>query len=401
MNFSELNFLVVEDDAFQRSLLINMLTSLEVATITSVENGKQALEVVRNVENSGPVHIALCDLNMPEMDGMEFLRHLGKEHHNIAIIITSALDGKLLESVAKMANMYGMKLLGTIEKPVTLTPLKRLLASYSYVEGKKPQTPQQVFTLDEILRGIEADQFEPYFQPKVDIKTGQLTGAEALARWIHTEHGVIGPYAFIPLLEQNGYIDTLTFIMLEKSAIKCNALHKKGYHLTISVNLSLSSLNDPELANKITHIVRNIGIDPKYMILEITEWAAMTDVAVALENLTRLCMNGFMLSIDDYGTGYSSLQQLTRIPFSELKIDQSLVQGMATNTALRIVVESSIDMAYKLRVRSVAEGVETRQDWDALKALGCDYVQGYFVAHPMDARAFEHFVANYHTQPDI
>jgi len=224
-------------------------------------------------------------------------------------------------------------------------------------------------------------------------RTGRIVGAEVLARWIHPQQGVISPYAFIPLLEESDNIDELTFQMLEKAAISCRSCSDKGLTLTISVNLSLVTLGDTQLAERIIQVVRNAGLDPRYIMLEITESAAMTDVAHALENLARLSMNGFGLSIDDYGTGYSSMQQLTRIPFSELKIDQSFVKDIADNQALRIVVESSIDMAHKLKVKSVAEGVETQQDWDILKRMGCDTAQGYFIAKPMDLASFIGFCA--------
>ena len=395
MKISELNLLVVEDDGFQRKTVINMLRSLGATSILDAGNGKEALEIIRGL-NSNPVNVAICDLNMPEMDGMELLRHLSHENHNVAIIIISALNGKLLASVGGMAKMFGIKLLGAIEKPIMLTTLNELLLKYDHSEYKQPQqSTGKNFTLEEISHGINANQFEPFFQPKVDLKSGRLVGAEALARWIHPEQGVIDPYAFIPQLEQSGNIDDLTFLMLKKSAAACRSFHDRGHILTISVNLSLLSLDDPALADKITQVVHQAGIEPQYIVLEITESSAMTDAANALENLARLCMNGFALSIDDYGTGYSSLQQLTRIAFSELKIDQSFVKDFADNKALRIVVESSIDMAHKLQVKSVAEGAETQQDWDALKSVGCDTVQGYFIAKPMDVTAFYRFMENY------
>jgi EAL domain-containing protein (putative c-di-GMP-specific phosphodiesterase class I)/DNA-binding NarL/FixJ family response regulator len=399
MKINELNILVVEDDDFQRRMVANMLRSLGVTGVSEAGNGMQALEVIRGA-HARSVDIALCDLNMPEMDGMEFLRHLGHEHHNIAIIITSALDGKLLASVGRMTRMYGIKLLGIIEKPILLAQLKELISRYESSENKWQQTAaEKSFTLEEILQGIRDGQFEPFFQPKVDLKSGRIVGAEALARWIHPEHGVIGPYAFIPLLEQSGNIDDLTFQMLEKAAATYRPFFEKGYTLTVSVNLSLKSLDDTTLADKITQMMQNAGIDPHYVVLEITESGAMTEVAYALENLARLCMNGFSLSIDDYGTGYSTMQQLTRIAFSELKIDQSFVKDFADNPSLRVVVESSIDMAHKLRIKSVAEGVETQQDWDELISVACDVAQGYFIAKPMNAEAFNDFVANYNYKP--
>lgn len=394
MKIADLNLLILEDDDFQRNILINMLNSLGITSILCANNGKHALDII-HAADSKPIDVALCDLNMPEMDGMEFLRHLGEVHQDIAVILTSGLDGKLLTSVGRMAQMYGIRLLGVIEKPVLLVNLKEQLLKHGDSIRKVQQAASKSFTLDEILHAIRADQFEPFFQPKVDMKTGRLVGAEALARWIHPDHGVINPCAFIPQLERNENIDDLTFRILRKSAAAVRSLHDNGHLLTVSVNLSLVSLDDTALADKITQTVREAGVEPQYVVLEITESAAMTNVAPALENLARLCMSGFALSIDDYGTGSSSLQQLTRIAFSELKIDQSFVKDFADNKTLRIVVESSIDMAHKLLVKSVAEGVETQQDWDALKVVGCDTVQGYFIAQPMDEKAFSDFVANY------
>ncbi|GAB5604904.1 EAL domain-containing protein [Sideroxyarcus sp. TK5] len=395
MNIHDLSVLIVEDDEFQRSIMTTMLKSLGITSIQTAGNGKQALDILLNPDSKN-VHIALCDLSMPEMDGMEFLRHLGEMHRDVAVILTSGMDDKILTSVGKMTQMYGVQLLGMMEKPILLEQLRQQLLKYGKTAQKAPQTNTAMsFQLEEIMQAISAGQFEPFFQPKVDMKSGRLVGAEALARWKHPAHGVVGPGMFIPVLEQTGNIDELTFHILKRSAEAVRVLHGQGHLLTVSVNLSLVSLDDTTLADKITRIARAAGVEPQFIVLEITESAAMTDVACALENLARLCMNGFVLSIDDFGTGSSSLQQLTRIAFGELKIDQSFVTDFADNKALRIVVESSVDMAHKLKVKSVAEGVETQQDWDALKAIGCDTTQGYFIAKPMDESSFRDFVNSF------
>ena len=394
MNIANLTVLVVEDDDFQRKIVVDILNSLGVRSIFSAGNGKQALDIVREM-NSRPVDVALCDLNMPEMDGMEFLRHLGEQHRGTAVILISSVDRKVLSSVGRMTEMYGIQLLGIIEKPVLPENLKAHLLNLKAPAGMAQQAPSMTFSLDEILQGIRADQFVPYFQPKVDMKTGRIFGAEALARWLHPTHGVIAPYAFIPLLEKTANIDDLTYCILRKAAAALRSFHDKGHLLTVSVNLSQVSLEDTALADKITQTVRAAGLEPQYVVLEITESAAMTNVAPALENLARLCMNGFALSIDDFGTGTSNLQQLARIAFSELKIDQSFVKEFAENKALRIVVESSINMAHQLMIKIVAEGVETQADWNALAAEGCDAAQGYFIAQPMDKTAFDEFIPTY------
>lgn len=391
-NIDKLNLCVMEDDEFQRKMLIKMLQTLGVTSIREGSDGRQMLKIVHS-EKVKP-DIVLCDLNMPKMDGLEFLRRLGGAYQNIAVIIISSLDSKLLVAAGKIAKMHGIQLLGAVEKPIMLTQLKTLLSKFEHIENPKTSniTAERHFTLEEILTGIHAKQFVPFFQAKVDLKSSRLVGAEALARWIHPKHGIVSPYAFIPILENSNNIDELTFHMLEQSAAACRIFHDNGHFISVSVNISLASLGDQDLAEKITNIVKKSGLENRYIVLEITESAAMTDIANAMENLTRLRMNGFSLSIDDYGTGYSSMQQLTRIPFNELKIDQSFVQDFADNEALRIVVESSIHMAHKLRVKSVAEGVETQQDWDMLKSMKCDIVQGYFISRPIDLAAFKDFI---------
>ncbi|MBI5860981.1 MAG: EAL domain-containing response regulator [Rhodocyclales bacterium] len=382
--------LVVEDDDFQRRTVARMLRSLGAPEVREARDGKQALA---SMQGAAPADLVVCDLDMPEMDGMEFIRHLGQANSAASIIICSAQDSALLNSVDKMARAYGVRLLGVIEKPVTLQGLEDLIKMH---EASKPRPLNASagapgFSLEEILHGVREKQFEPHFQPKVALATRKVLGAEALARWRHPQHGLVAPYAFIAQLEQSGKIDELTLLMLEKSALACRAWRERGMDLVVSVNLSLVSLADTMVADRITDTVRSAGFDPRYMILEITETAAMTEVAPALENLARLRMRGFGLSVDDYGTGFSSLRQLTRVPFSELKIDQSFVTGCAANPSSRAIVESSIEMARRLELKSVAEGVETQAEWDVLQATGCDMAQGYFIAKPMQEDAFVSF----------
>lgn len=326
----ELHFLVVEDDDFQRETLADMLLSMGAKSVRQAGDGKQALEILQ-AQSAPAVDIVLSDLEMPEMDGMEYFRHMGSYYADISLIIMSALDAALIASVEAMARAYGIRLLGAIEKPVTRSRLQTLIARHEAVWPKQERIASLPanFSLEEILAGLEKDQFEPFFQPKVDVVYGQIKGVEALARWIHPEHGVIGPHAFIEVLERNGKLDGLTFTILKKAAFACRRLHESGRKLSMAVNISLTSLTDTTLANRITQVMHDAAVDPRYFILEVTETAAMTDVAHALENLARLRMRGFGLSIDDYGTGYSSMQQISRIAFSELKIDQTFEIGRA------------------------------------------------------------------------
>ena len=168
-----------------------------------------------------------------------------------------------------------------------------------------------------------------------------------------------------------------------------------GLDISVSVNLSTTSLADVTLADRVTGIVTGCGVDPKHIVLEVTETAAMTALAPALENLTRLRMKGFGLSIDDYGTGFASLAQLARVPFTELKIDQGFVTGCSDNPNAQVIIEASIGLAHGLKLKTVAEGIETPADWEALKGMGCDLAQGYFIARPLDEAAFAQFCRSY------
>lgn len=397
----DINVLVAEDDVFQRGIIVELLHSLGVTSIMEASNGREALGHIRD-QNAKKINLVFSDLKMPEMDGMEFLRCLSEEHNDTEIVILSAMDKKLLAAVDRISNLYKLNLLGILEKPIGLKQLKNTLSSSGQIKDIEKPTVHLAhteFTIDEILEGIRLKQFTPYFQPKVDLKTGLLIGAEALARWTHPKHGLIAPSAFIQKLEDSKQIDDLTFVMLKEAASVYNAFLKKGHCIHIAVNLSLVSLNDPQIAQQITSTVIEHGGDPAYLTLEITESIAMTDAPIALENLARLSMNGFTLSIDDYGTGYSNLQQLTRIDFGELKIDRSLVHGFAKSEAMQIIVASNIDMAHKLKIKCVAEGIETKQDWEQLRKMGCDAGQGYFIAKPMSYLDFYNFVEHHETQP--
>jgi EAL domain-containing protein (putative c-di-GMP-specific phosphodiesterase class I)/CheY-like chemotaxis protein len=395
MKADELCFLVAEDHDFQRHTLVGMLRRLGAKEVIDAADGKAALELFRGA--AAAVDIIISDLDMPGMDGMELIRHIGEAAIPVSMILSSAVDHAVLSSVQTMTKAYGIPLLAAIEKPVTLQKLEAAIERYQPPQQRsdRPRAATSPFSVDEVRHGLQTGQFEPFYQPKIDLAAGRVEGAEALARWRHPEKGIVGPYAFIGVMEDGGLIDELTWVMLQTAARQRHEWAGRGVQLAISVNLSLKSLVDTEIADRITQIVRAEDVDPHAIILEVTESAAMTQVPQALENLARLRMRGFRLSIDDYGTGYSSMQQLTRVAFTELKIDQSFVMNALDDDACRVILESSIEMARKLKIRSVAEGAETRGHWDLLQLLGCDTVQGYFIARPMAAADLENWIGSW------
>ena len=386
IGISELRFLVVEDHGFQRWALGHVLEELGAKRVFNAGDGATALEMYKSIEP--PVDIVITDLNMPGMDGMEFVRHLADFGAPVAIIVATDQDRALLASVETMVRAYGVNLLQGIQKPVTAKKLTAALALY----GKRPAIPAPAaghgFTLDQVLAGLAADQFEPFFQPKVALATGEICGAEAVARWCHPVHGNLGPDTFIAALEASLHIDELTTAMLRKALVCCKSWRVAGHHASVSLNLSLTSLGDVTLAERLMETVREAHVEPRHVVFEITESAAASDMGKVLENLSRLRMNGFGLAIDHYGTGYSSLQELTRVPYTELKIDPSFVRGAGSKPSSRAAIESSLEMAKKLGIASVAQGVESKEEMALVRSLGCDMAQGHFIAAPMKAPDF-------------
>jgi EAL domain-containing protein (putative c-di-GMP-specific phosphodiesterase class I)/CheY-like chemotaxis protein len=389
VGLSELKFLAVEDHEFQRGMLLKMLARLGATQVSTAADGYAALEIV--MSPGAAIDIIISDLDMPGMDGLEFMRHVGEAHIPVSIILASAMESVLLDSVETMTRAYGVKILGVIQKPITPEKLAALIKLHLPAQANPnlPQTDALSFTIEEIVQGIRNDEFEPFFQPKVELASGRIKGAEALARWRHPQKGIVGPYAFVGLLEEHDHIDKLTWLMLSKAVdFCCEWRTKSGLDVSVSVNVSAKSLTDMNFADRVTELVKCKSLDCRNIILEVTESAATTDIGHSLETLSRLRMKGFGLSIDDYGTGYSSLQQLARIAFTEIKLDQSFIKSATTQQAARIILQSSIDMAKKLGIVTVAEGIETENDWDLLRELGCDLAQGYLIAKPLEASEF-------------
>ncbi len=237
----------------------------------------------------------------------------------------------------------------------------------------------------ELRDAIRDNQLTLDYQPMVDVKSGHIFCAEALVRWRHPEYGIIAPEEFIPSAEQTGVIRPLTLWVIEKALEQSAAWDRIGINLRISVNLSVRSLQDRKLPGQVEKLIERYNVDPKRVILEITESAIMSDPLSARRVMRRLSNMGFHLSIDDFGTGYSSLAYLKQLPVDEIKIDKSFVTRMDQDENDAVIVRATIDLAHNLGLKVVAEGVENTDVWDLLEMLGCDVIQGYYIRKPLAA----------------
>jgi EAL domain-containing protein (putative c-di-GMP-specific phosphodiesterase class I)/CheY-like chemotaxis protein len=385
MSDQPLAVLVVEDHEFQRRVAVRLLRGCGATTVLEAADGGAALHAIEQAPER--IDLIVCDLEMPGMDGVELLRAIAERRLVSSVIVASSLDLSVIRSVETMARSYGVTVIGAIEKPLTQDKLQPLILRHLGRRATPARAPLAQIPADEIRAGLAAGQFLPFFQPKVDMRTRALVGAEALMRWRHPERGLVPPGAFIAAMEASGLIEPATEAMLDASIAQCRRWRDGGLDVPVSINLSATSLADTGLADRIASLAARHGVDHKAIVIEVTESAAMTDVARSLDTLARLRIKGFGLSIDDYGTGFSSMQQLGRIPFTEMKIDQAFVMNAADQPNLEAMLDTSLALARRLKLKSVAEGVETARDWALLVRLECDVAQGYFIAKPMPGEA--------------
>jgi EAL domain-containing protein (putative c-di-GMP-specific phosphodiesterase class I)/CheY-like chemotaxis protein len=377
--------MVIDDSAVQRQHAVEICAQFGLDTVAEAANGKDALEKLQQLIQMPD--LLLIDLEMPVMDGITLIQKLSETGHDFSILILSSREVSLIASVETMVKAYGLPIVGAIHKPLAIEQMQKVLTKYQQRQTHtKPQGAGQLeskISLDDIEDAIEKKQFIVHFQPKVFIASGLIKGVETLVRWEHPEKGLIYPNDFIPQAESSGLIHDITLQVIDLALSWLSHWQAKGLKLTVAINLSAASLSDTELVEQIHQRVLAFKISPSDLVLEITETAVMNNLALSLNSLARLRLNGFGLSIDDYGTGFSSMQQLARIPFTELKIDRSFVDGAADNPQLENMVNISIDTARRLNLACVAEGIESAEDWRFLKKLECEIGQGYFIAKPM------------------
>jgi EAL domain-containing protein (putative c-di-GMP-specific phosphodiesterase class I) len=263
---------------------------------------------------------------------------------------------------------------------------KKLPRGYSvYAPESDQQRIRQLTLLGELRHAIEHEEMVLYYQPKISLVTGRITGIESLIRWKHERHGFMYPDDFIPLLERTGLIRPLTYWTLKAAIEQCARLNETGLDLRMAVNLSARMIPDLQLPEQVVSLLHSSGVRPDQIILEVIESAIMAYPERTLDNIIRLDSTGVLLSVDDFGTGYSSLSHLQKLPVDELKIDKSFVQDMDTNANDLTIVRSMIELAHNLGLKVTAEGVETQEIWDMLKSHGCDLAQGYLMGKAMPA----------------
>lgn len=380
-NGNGLSALVIEDDTFVRTVTVRTLTQLGFDPVHQAEDGQTALKLLKQSESD--VDLILCDLEMPKVDGIETLRLLSNVRTKAGILIVSSHKEQVLRAAEELTHGYGLQLLGSVSKPLKRADVEALIPNLGEQEAKSRSRVDYDITVEDLDRAIRQNELVAYYQPKASTIDRSVVGLEALVRWNHPDHGIVGPGAFIPLAEETGRIGPLTDWVLKRSLDECAPLFKEHDVKSVSVNVSVNALRDFKMPDKISSAVKKAGLQTDNLVLEVTESGLMEDVRTSLNILSRLTIKGFKLSIDDFGTGYSSLQQLLRIPFAELKLDRSFVDGAAGHRIQRVILESTVDMAKRLDLSIVAEGVETSADIQMVADCGVPLIQGFFIQKPL------------------
>ena len=376
--------LILDDDPFILKLLSRQLVHLGYGDAVTCERASEALaHFAPDQKNS--VDLVITDLQMPEMDGIEFLRNLVNRGYAGNLLLLSGEGSRILQAAARLADEQGMRLLGALEKPVDLETLRQRLEDAEPKPRAEPKPIRKIYSPGQIQQAIAQRQLICLYQPKVSLADGSLAGVESLVRWRHPQDGLILPDQFIAVAEDNGLMDVLTRTVLIEAVDQAARWRKAGLNIKVAVNISMDNLRSLDFPDLVVQVLRHAGVGAENLVLEVTESRLMQEFVSSLDILTRLRLKHVTLSIDDFGTGNSTLVQLRDFPFDELKIDRSFVYGAWRDLKRRAILEGSIQMARKLKMRTVAEGAEDRNDWNLLRQLGCDLVQGYFCAKPMPA----------------
>lgn len=378
------DIIIVDDNEFQLKLLSHQLLMYGYKSVKTFDDGQTALNHMANQILDST--IVLLDLNMPNMDGLEFLQKLKETNYSGAILLVSGEDERIRQSAEKLAQSYNLLVLGNLGKPVQQGQLQKYLNKFPALkEPLSKSNEQYICTADRLKQAIEAGELYNAYQPKVLLRTGELIGVEALVRWDHPDDGEILPDEFIHLAEENGLIDGIARQVLREAFNDGKLWKELGLDITIAVNISMYNLNTRDFVNFLEGELLSSAMSPQDLILELTESKLMRDYLPVLDMLTRLRLRRVNLSIDDFGTGHSSMAQLRDIPFNELKIDRGFVHSAYDNATLHGIFDGSLQTAKNLGIKTVAEGVENEADWSFLGGSGCDAAQGFFIGKPMRA----------------
>ncbi|TBU77008.1 EAL domain-containing response regulator [Phytopseudomonas daroniae] len=389
----DLCVLILEDHPFQRAVAVSAMTLLGVGRILEAADGRAGLKLL---SQHGPADIVLCDLRMPGMDGLAFLRHASQTGLVNAVMLYSESEEHVRRTTLRMVELLGLKALGDLGKPLPIDTLQALLERYRASQTQaSPGLPEvrELPSLREIEHGLRNGEFRAHYQPMFMLDSGMLVSVEVLVRWAHPERGLLTPDSFLPMVEGCGLLDELFIQLFEQGLRLRRELAQRKLTLALAFNLNPSQLDSPRLCERIEQAVNRYGPSANGVHFEINEHGLIKSPASSLENLLRLRLMGCGLTIDGFGSGFSSLQRLHDLPFDQIKLPGHFIGGLGTDPYSAAIIGSTQELADCLGMNLVIEGVETAEQRRHLIDLGCSIGQGYWFAGPMDGADFQHWLS--------
>lgn len=351
--------------------------------VPRVVHGCTQLRELLRTERRLP-HVLVTGLRFQDGDALRLIRELGMFPDAPAVFLASHQQRAVLKAAQALADVCGMRFAGVCEQPADATGVAARLANFLPAPGRaRPATVLAPLDREQVCAIVAREGLFPWLQPKVRLDTMEVVGVEALMRGFDEAGRLVTPDRLIPVLTQHGLLDEATLRVARQTAEFVATCLGEGMAVSASVNVSMTSLARLEFCRQLEETVGHVGLDPSWITLEITESDAMSDVVQVVENAARIRMLGFNLAIDDFGTAYSSLAQLARLPFSELKIERAFVTGSQHDAGKRAIVAACTMLGNSLGLQVVAEGVETLEDLDCVRRLGCTHMQGYLVSRPI------------------
>lgn len=330
--------------------------------------------------------LVLLDLQLPGMDGVEALRHLARLGVEGGVVLASGMDQRVLASARQLGESLGLKMLGTLQKPALLEDIEAVLTRhFGQAANLRP---------GDLRTAIDEMELVVHYQPRLE-RSGsdwRVGGAEALVRWQHPKLGLIYPKDFLHLADDHQVTMSIADFVLTDAIRQIGHWRSHGLDLSVAVNLAPRLVKDLEFPDRLGRILNEFNVSASQLVLDVVEDAAYQDAELAMDIYTRLRVKGVGLALDDFGVGASSLTHLYKMPFSEVKIDQTLIGALPQNRGAATVVRAIVQLCRSLSLMSCAEGVETALAFDMLDEFGCDRVQGDFIGKPAPAGEFEAFV---------
>lgn len=375
--------LVIDDEPFALKLMARQLQREGLPPPQAYTGSLEGLAAVQSLR--GQDALLFLDLQMPDLDGIECIRSLALGGFDGELVLVSGEHRRLVQATVRLARAHGLRVRGSLGKPVGPEALAALLRQPAtpLARGALRSGPPAWLTRQALQQALDGDELVNHYQPKVDMRSGRLSAVETLVRWQHPVHGLVPPDVFVPFAEAEGLVQPLTRQVLTRALQQQRAWDAAGLRLGVAVNISMDDLDDLTFPDVVAQAATDTGADLRRLVLEVTESRFMRDPLRAVDALGRLRLKRVGLSIDDYGTGHSSLSQLRDLPFDELKLDRSFVRGAPQRDDLCCILEATLRMAHTLELQTVAEGVETLDEWRLLRALGCHFAQGWFIARAM------------------